>query len=148
MKVEGLMTKEVLVVDEDTDVKRMVKLFHKHNITGAPVVGADGKLKGVVSLSDLFRTEKAQETHEFYLNPSWSIVPRRETPESKAKVADIMTNLVISVEAQDDIERACDLMTMHAIHRLVVTRQGKVVGMISSGDLVREFRDRLRVAKQ
>jgi CBS domain-containing protein len=148
MKIEELMSKEVMVVQEDTPVKRMLKLFAKHDITGAPVINESGELKGVVSLSDLFRTGAAKDSHEFYLNPSWSSVPHEEHAESTAKVADIMTHLVIFVEADDDIERACDLMTNHGIHRIVVTHDGKVVGMISSGDLVREFRDRLKAAKK
>lgn len=148
MKIEELMTKEVKVVGMDTSVEQMMKLFSKHGITGAPVIDEDKKLKGVVSLSDLFRTEKVGESHEFYLNPSWSFVPHEQAAQTTAKVSDIMTKLVISVEADEDIERACDLMTDLGIHRLVVTRQGHVVGMISSADLVAEFRSRLRAAKQ
>lgn len=148
MKVEKLMSKEVMVVQEDTPVDRMIKLFRKHDITGAPVINEEGELKGVVSLSDLFRAEKGHDSHEFYLNPSWSSVPHHEEKEYNSTVKDIMTKLVIHVEADDDIERACDLMVDLGIHRLVVTREGKVVGNISSGDLVREFRDRLKAAKQ
>ena len=147
MKIEELASAEVMVVREDTSVERMLQLFAKHNITGAPVIDGNGELKGVVSLSDLFRTDEAQESHEFYLNPSWSTVPHHEVSASLAKVADIMTRLVIIIEADESVERACDLMTNHGIHRLVVTRQGKVIGMVSSGDLVREFRDRLRAER-
>ena len=148
MKVEDLMSSEVLVVREDTPVDRMIQLFRKHEITGAPVIDESQKLRGVVSLSDLFRAEGAHDSHEFYLNPSWSMIPHHDDSKYSSTVKDIMTKLVIHVEADDDIERACDLMVDLGIHRLVVTRQGKVVGNISSGDLVREFRDRLKAAKQ
>ena len=148
MKVEDLMSKEVLVVREDTPVDRMIKLFRKHEITGAPVIDASQHLKGVVSLSDLFRAEKSHDSHEFYLNPSWSMVPHHHDSEYSSTVKDIMTKLVIQVDADDDIERACDLMVDLGIHRLVVTRAGKVAGNISSGDLVREFRNRLKAARQ
>lgn len=148
MKVEQLMSKEVLVVREDTTVERMLQLFKKHDITGAPVINEHRELKGVVSLSDTYRARKKHdESHEFYLNPSWSTVPHEEVSEDGSTVGDIMTHLVIFVEADDDIERACDLMVMHGIHRIVVTSEGKVVGVISSADLVREFRDRLRAAR-
>ena len=149
MKVENLMSKEVMVVRENTPVDRMIKLFRKHEITGAPVIDESQKLKGVVSLSDLFRAEQSHDSHEFYLNPSWSMVPHEDVEsEYSSTVKDIMTKLVIHVEADDDIEKACDLMVDLGIHRLVVTRGEKVVGIISSGDLVREFRDRLKAAKQ
>lgn len=118
------MTLEALVVTKDIPVKRMIQLFAKHEITGAPVIDAKGEMVGVVSLTDVYRTSEA------------------------STVADIMTQLLICAEESDDIDVAADLMVNHGIHRVVVTRDGKVTGVITAGDLIKEFRDRLKAASR
>ena len=124
MKISELMTPEALVVTKDIPVKRMIQLFAKHEITGAPVIDAKGEMVGVVSLTDVYRTSEA------------------------STVADIMTQLLICAEESDDIDVAADLMVNHGIHRVVVTRDGKVTGVITAGDLIKEFRDRLKAASR
>lgn len=150
MKIREIMTKVALVVQEATPLERMIHLFSKHEITGAPVINKDGELIGVVSFSDLSRQgrKKDPHNHDFYLNASWGTVPSEEAPLPSETVADIMTHLVISAEADEDIDRAADLLVNHGIHRVVVTKDGHVVGMVSSNDLVREFRDRLKAERE
>jgi len=151
MKISELMTKEALVIKASVPVDRMTKLFAKHEITGAPVIDESGDLIGVVSMSDMARKTEGerQDKHEYYLNPSWGAIPTHSHEEAQSKtVGDIMTNLIIYAEEDDDIEVAADLMVNHGIHRVVVTKNNKVVGVISSSDLVREFRDRIRAAKR
>ena len=122
MKISELMTREALVVTKDIPVDRMIQLFAKHEITGAPVIDAQGEMVGVVSLTDVYRKSEV------------------------STVADIMTHLLICAEESDDIEVAADLMVNHGIHRVVVTRDGKVTGVITAGDLIKEFRNRLKAA--
>lgn len=150
MKISELMTKEALVIKQDVPTERMAKLFLKHQITGAPVIDKDGELVGVVSMSDLGRRrlEDMQNKTDYYLNPSWGTVAVTEDEHEERLVKDIMTNLIICAEEDDDIEHAADLMVNHGIHRVVVTKNDKVTGVITSSDLVREFRDRMRSARQ
>lgn len=147
MKISEIMTKKVLVIRQETKVERMLELFSKHELTGAPVIDAEGNMMGVVSLTDLRHRTKPDEKRQssgFYVNQSWGVVDL-EPEEKDELVEDIMTNLIICAEEDDHIERAADLMTCHAIHRVVVTKQGVVTGIITSGDLVKEFRRRLRL---
>ena len=148
MKISELMTKEAMVIRDSVPIQKMAKLFRKHEITGAPVIDDDGELVGVVSMTDLARRRTEQlaeaEGSDYYLNPSWGTVHLPETDPSEELVRDIMTCLIICAEEDDDIERAADLMVNHGIHRVVVTKNDKVTGVITSSDLVREFRDRLR----
>lgn len=148
MNISELMSKEALVIQDSIPVHRMAQLFAKHEITGAPVINEHGKLVGVVSMSDLWRKRGGSDgKHDYYLNPSWGSVDLPDGHE-ETKVSDIMTNLIICADEDDDIERAADLMVIHGIHRVVVTKDEKVVGVITSTDLVREFRDRMKAAKQ
>ncbi len=148
MKVRELMTTKVGVVSEDTSVAELAKVLAKHQITGAPVVDEQKKLVGVVSLSDVARSAPADGPHKvcYYANPSWSGV---DIPESdQRRVGDIMTHIVIHVDAEDELERAAELMVNHGIHRVIVTHQKKIVGVITSMDMVKEFLERMRAAKQ
>ena len=48
MKVKDLMTKEIISVDKDVDLKRVLDLMKKHNITKIPVL-EDKKIVGVIT---------------------------------------------------------------------------------------------------
>lgn len=150
MKIADLMSQDVVTVRPETPVSEMKDLFHKHTISGAPVADAHGNLLGVVSLSDLSREKPVEEPKEvaFYANPSWGTIRFPTAGGDTQTVADIMTNLVISADQDEDLERAADLMVNHGIHRVIVTSAGKVVGVVSSFDLVKEFRNQMKAAKQ
>lgn len=152
MTISKHMSKEVFVVSSESTIEEMTKLFEQHRISGAPVVDREQCLVGVVSLSDLSRQHTAKQANEvaYYANPSWGQIhfPVSAEEEKSETVKDIMTNLVISADAEDDLERAADLMVEHSIHRVIVTSAGKVVGVLSSFDLVKEFRRQMKAAKQ
>lgn len=148
MKISQIMTREALVIQENTTVERMVELFAKHQISGAPVIDEDGELVGVVSLSDLSRNKSKINSSEYYKAPTWTQANQSVDGQEQKLVGDIMTQLIICAEEDEPIEVAADLIVNHGIHRVIVTRQEKVVGVVSSGDLVKEFRNRLRSARQ
>ena len=150
MKISELMSKVALVVQSDVSVARMAQLFAKHQISGAPVIDHEGHLVGVVSLSDLAKSSKAAQKHhaDYYLNASWGDVHWHHDEAETLKVSDIMTHTIISAEVDDDIERAADLLVNHGIHRVVITRGKQVAGVITTSDLVKEFRRRLRSEKE
>lgn len=147
--VSDIMSRKLVTVTPATSVDELMKLFAEKDITGAPVVDAQHKLVGVVSFSDMARPEMQREPHqvEYYVNPSWRSVEVTEVDDRQRTVEDIYTRLVISCDAGDSLERAADLMLDHGIHRLIVTAEGKVVGVVTSTDMIREFRAQLRAAR-
>lgn len=151
MKVREVMQSDVLTVRPHTTVKELVAGLQKHGITGVPVVGSSGELVGVVSYSDVARkTASSDAPHhcEYYVNPSWGSVDIA-TPEHGEKcVAEIMTKLVLDIDEDADLLQATELMTNFRIHRLIVTRQKTVVGVLSSSDLVKVLRDLLKKGSQ
>ena len=151
MKVREVMQTDVLTVRPHTTVKELVAGLEKHGITGVPVVGSKGELVGVVSFSDVARkgSESDAPHHcEYYVNPSWGSVDL-VTPEHADKtVDDIMTKLVLDIDEEADLLQATELMTNFRIHRLIVTRQKTVVGVLSSSDLVKVLRDLLKKGNQ
>ena len=147
-----VMTREVLTVEADWPVERLVEFLTNHSISGAPVVSAARKPIGVVSLTDIARNgalgeHRTSETHGFYRNELSSKVARDEMrglhveTESTTTVGDIMTPLVFSVAEDATVQEVAAAMITGRIHRVFVTRAGALVGIISAMDLLPLVRD-------
>lgn len=122
MKVSEIMTRPVFHVSPGDTLSRLAEQFNRLGISGAPVLDAEGRLQGVVSKTDLVREE-------------WG---SRELLDAEPRtVKDIMTPVVITVQEDDPVEKAAALMSANRIHRVVVLKDGKVTGMLSSFDLVK-----------
>ncbi len=50
-----IMTSEVVTVDPDTQISEIIKIMNEKKIIRIPVVSKEGKLRGVVSRSDILR---------------------------------------------------------------------------------------------
>ena len=120
-----------MLVEDEPDVAAMLQLvvrrFVKHatvehvrgllerNRIGAiPVVDSEGEAVGIVSATDLAAD----------LKPA-------------SPISQIMTEKVYTVTQYDDVSIAARVMRNHKIHRVVVTHEKKVVGVLSSFDLLK-----------
>lgn len=144
MKIEKIMQPNVYYTTDDMTVRDLYLALLANEITGAPVLDSLDYLVGVVSLSDIARCVagaiEVQGT-DYY-------TPRRESIEPSAisqelKVSQIMTPCIHKVGMDASLEEALDLILEEDIHRVVVTHRGHVVGIVTSGDLLRTFRDLL-----
>lgn len=147
-----VMTRDVLTVNADWSVERLVEFFADHSISGAPVVSDASKPIGVVSLTDVARTgalgERSNgEVPAFYRNELAKIAARDElrgmhvATESQTTVGDIMTPMVFSVDEDATVQEVAEAMITGRIHRVFVTRAGKLVGIVSAMDLLPLVRD-------
>jgi CBS domain-containing protein len=146
-----IMTRNVLAVEPDWSVERLVQFLADHGISGAPVV-SDSVPIGVVSLTDVARNgalgeRKPPEVHAYYRQGLEKVVAREELAafridvESQTTVRDIMTPVVFSVDENSTVQEVAHAMITGRIHRVLVTRAGKIVGIISAIDLVALVRD-------
>jgi CBS domain-containing protein len=141
MKATDVMTREVVSIGPDASVLEAVQLMLQNRISGLPVVDIAGKLQGIVSEGDfLRRTEtgtarKRSRFVEFLLGPG-----RLATDYAHAsgrKVGEVMTPDVRTVTEDDPLEQVVHLMERHRIKRVPVTRDGKVVGIVTRANLMR-----------
>ncbi|MBW2282067.1 MAG: CBS domain-containing protein [Deltaproteobacteria bacterium] len=123
-KVHDLMTESVVTTEPHVTIDRVRRILERNKVGALPVVDPDGHPVGIVSATDLVPTLK---------------------PDSP--VSSIMTDKVYSVPQYDDVSVAARIMRNHRIHRVVVTHEQKVVGMISAFDLLRLVEDHRWVAK-
>lgn len=124
VKVEELMTASVITAQPHQSVEHVRNMLEKNSISAVPVVDSDDHPIGIVSSTDL--------AHE--MKPG--------TP-----ISQIMTEKVFTVPQYDDTSIAARVMRNHGIHRVVVTHEQKVVGMLSAFDLLKLVESHRYVAK-
>lgn len=124
VKVAELMTKSVVTTEPHVTLGHVRGILERNKIGAVPVVDSDGHPVGIVTASDLVADHKDG------------------TPVSK-----VMSGKVYSVPQYDEVSVAARVMRNHRIHRVVVTHEQKVVGMLSSFDLLKLVEGKRFVAK-
>ncbi|WP_153471311.1 CBS domain-containing protein [Streptomyces kaniharaensis] len=140
------MTSPVVQVSPETGFRDIVALLTEYDITGVPVVDTDGRPLGLVSEADLLRTLAAQEDTASMLPAPESAQPGRG---GAATAADLMTAQPVCTTPDTSVVAAARLMSRHGLKRLpVLDQDGRVIGMVSRGDLLRVFLREDRVIRR
>lgn len=113
-----MMTTPVVSVGPEASLAEIARCLAAARIGGVPVVGAEGRVEGFVSESDLLDALLADRA-----------------PSTRA--SDLMTRTVHSVNEFDRTEEVMNLLRQHRIHHLPVLRGGELVGIITPSDVVR-----------
>lgn len=150
--VTDLMSKEVLCVYEGWTIQRLAEFFLKNEISGAPVIASDHELVGVVSVSDIFRFEnsddetKSEALRRCYRDSTGIDIASREdlvnwskNSQASCTVHQIMTNDVISVGCDSTLSEVSAIMVESDIHRVFVTEDEKIIGIVSALDILRKL---------
>jgi CBS domain-containing protein len=141
VKVNDIMTRSVVTVNPGTTVRELATLMAEKRISGVPVVSDDGALVGVVSESDLLHraelgTEKRRKWWLRVLTDTNQLA--RDFTKSHGQTAgDVMVRYVVTISPDADLADAADIMDTHRIKRLPVVEGGRLVGILTRGDLVR-----------
>ena len=114
VKIAEIMAKRVISAQPHHTVEHVRGLLRRNHVHALPVVGPDSEPLGIVTSADLVNDLK------------------NGTP-----VSHIMTRDVRTVPAYNDASAAARIMRKHKIHHVVVTHEKRIVGMISSFDLLK-----------
>lgn len=156
MKVaRDIMTREVYAVTETTSIETLTKLLRDHAISGVPVLNRQGFPVGVVSIHDLVHQGGLESDPELPASQYWSSgtsLPRgfHELPSTGTHLAvkDIMTPAIFAVEEDTPISAVCEHFLRGQIHRVLVTNEGELTGIITSTDLIAEFSQMLMTRRE
>ena len=118
MLVSEIMNPEIISILPEESVAYAARLLSRNNIGSVPVCGADGELKGIVTDRDIVLR----------------VVATDGNPNATA-VSEIMSQNIITIAPDDCAKKASKLMSASQVRRLTVVDDGKVVGIISLGDL-------------
>ncbi len=127
MLVGDRMSHPVITVPPDMPVVDALNLMRVEHIRRTPVVDDKGKLVGIVSDKDLLNASPSAATTLSVWEINYLL--------SKITVADVMTKEVVTITEDTPIEEAARIMADNKIGGLPVTRDGKVVGIITETDL-------------
>lgn len=117
MQVKDIMGRELYSAPSTASVRDVAQIMLRHNIGSVPIVSGD-RLVGIITDRDL-AVECCTANADLQKTP----------------VADFMTTNPITCRSDLDLSDACDLMAKHQIRRLPVVDGGRLVGIISLGDL-------------
>ena len=122
-KVKEIMTTDVITTTSNVDVVNAFEELMEHKISAMPVVD-DGKLVGIITATDL--------GHNLILDKY----------ELGTDVKSIMIKDVVTVSPENTISEAIETMKANApdsniLNQLPVVENGKLVGIISDGDIIK-----------
>lgn len=151
LTVTALMRSHPTTVSPNTSVRDLESLFLSSGFTGFPVIQED-QLVGVVSRSDIVRSllterSRVEQASDFYSSmgqgnsdaPSSSleaIAAQVGVRLAQLKVEDVMIRNVVRVESSEPIQSVAKLMRDGHFHRLPVVDGDRLVGIVTSMDLV------------
>lgn len=141
-RASDIMTTPVISVAPDASVGDVARLLLENAISAVPVMDQSGELIGMVSDGDLL----GRGEHDRLARRDWWLTMLTDqgkqetvlTADQQARaVNEVMHAPVITIDADAPIGAVADMLTTHRIKRLPVTRDGRVVGIVSRADVLR-----------
>lgn len=119
-RVGAIMRKDIPTLTADTPIRRGVAVLVDAKAAGAPVLGDDGRLIGILTQKDCFRPALHASYHR-----EWS-----------GRVADHMSQTVITADINDEIIRVAEMFLQHP-HRIFPVLDGDTVaGLLHRSDVL------------
>jgi len=131
MLVKDRMTPDPITIGSTESFHEALRLIREHKIRRLPVTDKTGKLVGIVTEKDLLYASPSPATTLSVYEVNYLL--------SKMRVEQVMSKPVISVEASLPLEEAARVMVDKGIGSLVVTHEGKMVGIITETDIFKVF---------
>ncbi len=142
MKINEVMTEDVLTVPTGKTLKKTAQLLADTGISGMPVVDDDGNLVGVISEADILFKERSPERRRGG-SFAWLFFPDLLENEAKldARTAgEAMSAPPVTIGPDRPVGEAAARMLDEGVNRLpVVDDDGKLIGIVTRADLVRAF---------
>lgn len=140
MKAKDVMTHCLVSIAPDAPIEDAIARMISHQVSGMPVIDTEGKLVGMVTEGDFLRRA---EMHTEAPRRRWlelMLGPGSEAAEYVHShghtVRDVMAPNVVTVGTEAPLKEVVDLMEQHAIKRIPVLADGRVVGIVSRADLM------------
>ncbi|MDI6735183.1 MAG: CBS domain-containing protein [bacterium] len=135
IKVREVMARGVLIIPENASVAQAVRIIVDNKVSGLAVTSSQEGLVGVVSDTDIMKVFGEDLT--------------------KIKVKDVMTHKPITINKEQTLGEACQIMREKKIHRLLIQEEVKGVygkegetkyfpaGLLSTTDIVKVLAENL-----
>ena len=130
-QVRDLMTDRVFTLGPLDDLESLYELLDAHHVRHVPVVDRDGDLVGLVTQRDLARHALGTQ-EDLPLSMQQEILRRR-------RVREIMATEVDTVEPDESLKTAAEMLIENKIGCLPVVEGEHLVGILTESDFVRHY---------
>jgi CBS domain-containing membrane protein len=134
-----IMTRDVVVVKEETPLAEVAAAMGARGITGVPVVDENGRVTGVISEKDFLARMSVTGNQNFMTLVATCLTAKGcvALPIKKQMAKDLMTSPAITVQESATLKEIAALLTARKVNRVpVVDGAGNLIGIVSRGDLV------------
>ncbi len=114
VKIHELMTDSVVSTEPHKTIDHVRRMMERNKVGAIPVVDSEGRPVGIVSSTDIVTGTNG-----------------------KSPVSTIMTEKLYTVSKYDDVSIAARIMRNRRIHRVLVTHEQRLVGVLSAFDLLK-----------
>ncbi len=122
IKASSYMSSPVRFINADKNCQEALATMYEHNI-GALLVKDGHKYVGIITKTDWYHK-----------------VLNGDGNQTTSKVSEIMTSPIISIDKEDSLAKASELMNKNKIRHIAIADKGKIVGILSVKDLEKHFR--------
>lgn len=149
LTAKDLMTSAMLTLSEQMTLQDASAFLTEHEISGAPVVDEEGKFVGVLSVTDIARdcAERGEIATERFFRHFYSEGWEDEVDPSDMEhlmlgnesrtVADTMNPSIFTVPEDTPVVELAETMITGRVHRLFVTQNERLVGIVTTLDLLK-----------
>jgi CBS-domain-containing membrane protein len=139
MRVQDVMTSDVITVGRDASVQKAARLMVDHGVSGLPVVDAEGAVIGIVTEADLIVRQAAPRARHWWeqLFADPDALARDYQKAAGTIVGEVMTTAVMTVSPDLRVDTAARILVDRGVRRLPVVRDGRLVGILARADLVK-----------
>lgn len=119
-KANDIMTTDVIVAKRQMLLTEVLEILLSKRISGLPVVDEEGMLEGIISEIDLVNSMLSGNAEE-------------------TTVGEVMSTHVTSFPPDATCVEMADCFTTNRVRRVPIVKHGKVVGIVSRRDILREM---------
>ena len=120
MRVEEIMNTPVVITQKTIKISNLKYRLDRKGINAIPVIESDGSISGIISSSDIVACH-----------------------DENLLVKDVMSDFVHVLLPNNRVKDAAKIMVKHGVHHLVVMEDGKVMGMLSSMDVMKVYAEQV-----
>ena len=127
--ISSIMTKSVLTINVDDSLFDAKKVFDKNKIRHLPVI-QDGKLVGILSLTDIMRLSFGDTYGEDQAGID-------NVMYDMLTINEVMKADPVSVESTSTIKEAAEIFSKNEFHALPVLQDGQLGGILTTTDIIK-----------
>ncbi len=144
MLAKDIMTRDVITIRPEIDLKEAATVFVEHNISGAPVVDRNNRLVGILTEGDLVKQQKPLQKplYLMFLDSAFPINYKNMKSEVEAltatTVSELMTPYPLTLPEYADISEVAQLMLTKQENRIpIVNEEEELLGIVTRQDIIR-----------